>query len=35
LVEGDNRRALDFYRRSGFVEVEPGLLERVLPQQQG
>jgi ribosomal protein S18 acetylase RimI-like enzyme len=34
-VEEDNRRALDFYRRSGFVEVEPGLLERVLPQQQG
>jgi ribosomal protein S18 acetylase RimI-like enzyme len=32
-VEGDNRSALEFYRRSGFVAVEPGLLELVLPQQ--
>jgi ribosomal protein S18 acetylase RimI-like enzyme len=31
-VEDDNSRALDFYRRAGFVQVEPGLLELILPQ---
>src|ERR671910_164799 len=32
VVEDDNARALDFYRRAGFVGVEPGLLELTLPQ---
>jgi ribosomal protein S18 acetylase RimI-like enzyme len=32
-VETDNERALDFYRRSGFVAVEDELLELILPQQ--
>ena len=32
VVEDDNTRALDFYRRAGFVGVEPGLLELMLPQ---
>jgi len=32
VVEDDNARALDFYRRAGFVSVEPGLLELTLPQ---
>ena len=32
VVEDDNARALDFYRRAGFVAVEPGLLELTLPQ---
>jgi ribosomal protein S18 acetylase RimI-like enzyme len=32
VVEDDNTRALDFYRRAGFVGVEPGLLELTLPQ---
>ena len=31
-VEGDNRRARDFYRRRGFVPVADELLELVLPQ---
>jgi ribosomal protein S18 acetylase RimI-like enzyme len=31
-VEDDNRRALDFYRRCGFVSVEGGVLELILPQ---
>jgi ribosomal protein S18 acetylase RimI-like enzyme len=32
-VEPDNRRARDFYRRSGFVPVQDDLLELILPQQ--
>jgi ribosomal protein S18 acetylase RimI-like enzyme len=32
VVEDDNTRALDFYRRAGFVGVGPGLLELTLPQ---
>jgi ribosomal protein S18 acetylase RimI-like enzyme len=32
VVEDDNARALDFYRRAGFVAVEQGLLELTLPQ---
>jgi ribosomal protein S18 acetylase RimI-like enzyme len=32
VVEEDNARALDFYRRAGFVGVEPGQLELILPQ---
>src|SRR5918995_6720934 len=32
VVEDDNAPALDFYRRAGFVGVEPGLLELTLPQ---
>jgi ribosomal protein S18 acetylase RimI-like enzyme len=31
-VEEDNGRALDFYRRSGFVLAAPGLVELILPQ---
>ena len=32
VVEEDNARALDFYRRAGFVAVGAGLLELTLPQ---
>src|SRR5207302_5752869 len=32
VVEGDNRRALAFYRGRGFVPVEGDLLALVLPQ---
>jgi ribosomal protein S18 acetylase RimI-like enzyme len=32
VVEEDNARAVDFYRRAGFVGVEPGLFELTLPQ---
>jgi GNAT superfamily N-acetyltransferase len=32
-VEGDNRRARDFYGRRGFVPVADELLELVLPQR--
>ena len=32
VVEDDNLRALDFYRRAGFVAVADGLLELILPQ---
>jgi ribosomal protein S18 acetylase RimI-like enzyme len=32
VVEDDNARALDFYRRAGFVGVAPSLLELTLPQ---
>jgi ribosomal protein S18 acetylase RimI-like enzyme len=32
VVEEDNARALDFYRRAGFVGAEPGQLELILPQ---
>jgi ribosomal protein S18 acetylase RimI-like enzyme len=32
VVEEDNAVALDFYRRAGFVAVEPGELELILPQ---
>jgi ribosomal protein S18 acetylase RimI-like enzyme len=32
VVEEDNVPALDFYRRAGFVAIEPGLLELILPQ---
>jgi ribosomal protein S18 acetylase RimI-like enzyme len=32
VVEDDNERALEFYRRAGFVPIEPGLLELILPQ---
>ena len=32
VVEEDNTRALDFYRRAGFVAVDAGLLELMLPQ---
>jgi GNAT superfamily N-acetyltransferase len=32
-VEPDNRRARDFYQRSGFVPVHGDLLELILPQQ--
>jgi ribosomal protein S18 acetylase RimI-like enzyme len=31
-VEPDNVRALDFYRRSGFTQAGPGVLELILPQ---
>ena len=31
-VEADNTPALDFYRRSGFVQAGPGLVELILPQ---
>jgi len=31
LVEEGNERARSFYRRSGFVPVEPELFELVLP----
>jgi ribosomal protein S18 acetylase RimI-like enzyme len=33
VVEADNARAESFYRGRGFVRVEEGLLELVLPQQ--
>ncbi|MGH3102836.1 MAG: GNAT family N-acetyltransferase [Gaiellaceae bacterium] len=33
VVEPDNSRALDFYRRFGFAQVESGLFELVLPQE--
>jgi ribosomal protein S18 acetylase RimI-like enzyme len=33
VVETDNDRAESFYRGRGFVRVEEGLLELVLPQQ--
>jgi ribosomal protein S18 acetylase RimI-like enzyme len=33
VVETDNARAESFYRGRGFVRVEEGLLELVLPQQ--
>jgi ribosomal protein S18 acetylase RimI-like enzyme len=32
VVEEDNAPALDFYRRAGFVAVETGELELILPQ---
>jgi ribosomal protein S18 acetylase RimI-like enzyme len=32
-VEPENARALDFYRRCGFAQGEPGTLELVLPQE--
>jgi ribosomal protein S18 acetylase RimI-like enzyme len=32
VVEEGNRQARSFYRRSGFVQVEPELLELVLPR---
>jgi ribosomal protein S18 acetylase RimI-like enzyme len=32
VVEESNRQARSFYRRSGFVPVEPELLELVLPR---
>jgi ribosomal protein S18 acetylase RimI-like enzyme len=32
-VEPDNRRARDFYQRSGFVRADGDLLELILPQQ--
>ena len=32
VVEENNRQARSFYRRSGFVPVEPELLELVLPR---
>jgi GNAT superfamily N-acetyltransferase len=32
VVEASNRQARSFYRRSGFVPVEPELLELVLPR---
>jgi ribosomal protein S18 acetylase RimI-like enzyme len=32
VVEESNRQARSFYRRSGFVQVEPELLELVLPR---
>jgi ribosomal protein S18 acetylase RimI-like enzyme len=32
VVEEDNRQARSFYLRSGFVPVEPELLELVLPR---
>jgi ribosomal protein S18 acetylase RimI-like enzyme len=32
VVEESNRQARGFYRRSGFVPVEPELLELVLPR---
>jgi ribosomal protein S18 acetylase RimI-like enzyme len=32
VVEEDNAAALDFYRRAGFVPVDRGLLELILPQ---
>jgi ribosomal protein S18 acetylase RimI-like enzyme len=32
VVEEGNRQARSFYRRSGFVPVEPELLELVLPR---
>jgi len=32
VVETDNRLARNFYRRSGFVPVEPELFELVLPR---
>jgi ribosomal protein S18 acetylase RimI-like enzyme len=32
VVEEANRQARSFYRRSGFVQVEPELLELVLPR---
>jgi ribosomal protein S18 acetylase RimI-like enzyme len=32
VVEEGNQRARSFYRRSGFVPVEPELLELVLPR---
>jgi ribosomal protein S18 acetylase RimI-like enzyme len=34
VVEEDNARALEFYRRAGFVQVEPGLLELILPHDE-
>ena len=33
VVEVDNRRAVDFYRRFGFAPGRSGVLELVLPQQ--
>ena len=33
VVETDNRRALDFYRRFGFAPADGGVLELVLPQR--
>jgi ribosomal protein S18 acetylase RimI-like enzyme len=32
VIEESNRHARNFYRRSGFVQVEPELLELVLPR---
>jgi ribosomal protein S18 acetylase RimI-like enzyme len=33
VVEGDNRRAFDFYRGRGFVQAGEDLLELTLPQR--
>jgi ribosomal protein S18 acetylase RimI-like enzyme len=33
VVEGDNHRALDFYRGRGFVPVGDDLFELILPQR--
>ena len=32
VIEESNRNARSFYQRSGFVQVEPELLELVLPR---
>jgi ribosomal protein S18 acetylase RimI-like enzyme len=34
VVEEDNRPARNFYRRSGFVPIEPELVELVLPRAE-